>query len=258
MKIFNILKNIQLTETERSGIRRALARQISEQKPARPGIFSLLFTPQRTLAMPALVVSLIIAVSGGVSAQAAHALPGDLLHPVKINVNERVKEILARGTEAKADLALHLVDERLAETEKLAEKPGQKAERLARAEQMFAERIVKFRMLITRLEAEGRIEAAKKMRGSLDVILLKHDKILAQPAATEGSADQQSLQQIQERVKTEIRINDEQTRRDQIRPKPREDTDQIQPKQNTDNPSPIPDSSHPADRKTDRDDTDRR
>jgi hypothetical protein len=73
--------------------------------------------------MPIFASILILALLGsGTSFAAEGALPGDLLYPVKIKVNEQVATALAFSTKDKARLDANLAAKRLAETAELAAK----------------------------------------------------------------------------------------------------------------------------------------
>ena len=65
--------------------------------------------------VPSLVVVLLLCATGGVSALAENALPGDSLYSLKVNVNEQVKGFVAVTPEAKARLAVETTERRLQE-----------------------------------------------------------------------------------------------------------------------------------------------
>lgn len=68
--------------------------------------------------MPYLVLIAIV-IGGGTSYAAAGALPGDVLYPIKTEVNESVKSAFTFGAEAEVALQAELVAERLREAEEL-------------------------------------------------------------------------------------------------------------------------------------------
>ena len=65
--------------------------------------------------VPSLVIVLLLCATGGVSALAENALPGDSLYSLKVNVNEQVKGFVAVTPEAKARLAVETTERRLQE-----------------------------------------------------------------------------------------------------------------------------------------------
>lgn len=70
--------------------------------------------------IPAFAAVLIVVVSGGTAAAAEGALPGDILYPIKIHVNEEMRATLATSPKAKADWALSRAERRLEEAATLA------------------------------------------------------------------------------------------------------------------------------------------
>ena len=65
--------------------------------------------------VPSLIIVLLLCVTGGFSAAAENALPGDSLYSLKVNINEQVKGIVAVTPEAKARLAVETTERRLQE-----------------------------------------------------------------------------------------------------------------------------------------------
>jgi hypothetical protein len=64
---------------------------------------------------------LLVLFAGGVaSVQAENALPGDVLYPVKVGFNEKMKMVLAFSEQEKVQLNIELAEVRLREAEKLA------------------------------------------------------------------------------------------------------------------------------------------
>lgn len=89
-----------------------------EQVPQRTRFTHLLtFTSKR---MTAGLIALVLLLSGGTSYAAEGAVPGDVLYPVKVDVNERVQSAFAVSDAAEAKLQAHLAEERLHEAETLA------------------------------------------------------------------------------------------------------------------------------------------
>ncbi len=71
--------------------------------------------------MPLIAASLMIVVSGtSVAGAAESALPGDLLYPIKVSVNEEVRAVLAVSPQAKAEVAVTRAERRIAEIEVLS------------------------------------------------------------------------------------------------------------------------------------------
>ena len=126
-KFFSQLKkeaqSIRLSGVERETMRHALEAAFATHAPVKSPIR---LTPSPFIfLMPRLVSSfafvLILAVVGGSTAYAAEGtVPGDLLYPVKVSVNERVIAALAVSPETKATVHARLVERRMEEAETLA------------------------------------------------------------------------------------------------------------------------------------------
>lgn len=69
-----------------------------------------------------IIAGLLIAVfvGGGVSYAAEGALPGEVLYPIKVHVNESVRETLALSSEAKANVEADIASRRVEEAKELA------------------------------------------------------------------------------------------------------------------------------------------
>jgi hypothetical protein len=66
----------------------------------------------------AIIIALLL--GGGTSFAAEGALPGDVLYPIKIHINENIQELVAVSDEAEAKVQMKLAGHRLEEAEKLA------------------------------------------------------------------------------------------------------------------------------------------
>lgn len=128
---FKNLKNTKLTNKERvDGLQNL--RMFMKDHPVRPDVagrlvyhksrFSLQELWKNKSMKTKLAVSLIgiMVASSGVSYAAEASVPGDLLYPVKINVNENVRAAASLSAESKAEWATKQVERRLEEAETLA------------------------------------------------------------------------------------------------------------------------------------------
>lgn len=70
--------------------------------------------------MTAAIILMALLLGGGTSYAAQGAVPGDILYPVKVDVNDNVRSALALSDEAKASVQADLLKERLEEAETLA------------------------------------------------------------------------------------------------------------------------------------------
>lgn len=102
--------------------------------------WSSLFRPSRSRHMytNATVLIALLVGGGGTAAAAQSAIPGDMLYPVKIHVNENVRNAVTVGANAEAELQAELLKERVAEAEALASEGRLTGETAADAEARIA------------------------------------------------------------------------------------------------------------------------
>lgn len=150
--LFNELKNVKMTETEKSHIRAQLVQltgaHVFSPKTAKPTLEQYRTKNQpgirkspysdwsftsnfRTVGAAVLVL---ILASTGVSFAAEKTLPGDLLYPVKVNVNEEVRGALTISNTDKMDWEKERVVRRVIETEILIKTNNFTPKRKAEAE----------------------------------------------------------------------------------------------------------------------------
>ena len=130
-QILEKTKLVKLNQQEKMEIRKALLNFMKIQPVRARGILRPILQERSILTkiililkkpMPVIAVILIIALSagGGVSVAAQKALPQDILYPIKININEKVRSALAFSSEAKAKIEVELAEKRIEEAEQLA------------------------------------------------------------------------------------------------------------------------------------------
>lgn len=133
--------------------------------------------------MTALILIAVL-VGGGTSFAAEGALPGDMLYPIKVEVNEEVKGAFAFGSEADARLQAKLVAERLEEAEELAAEGMLTAEVAAEIEARMKAHAESARTESAEAEANGDSETAATIRAELVATLDAYANILSKFNAT--------------------------------------------------------------------------
>ena len=120
--------HISMQESRREKMRADLAeyarmrplRVASRTQKSQHSWFSFTLHP-----MPVMAVLLVVALgsgSAGAASLAQNALPGDLLYPIKVNVNEEVRAAFATTPAAKAEVAIARAETRIQEIETLEER----------------------------------------------------------------------------------------------------------------------------------------
>jgi len=113
------LRHISLSKDEKQTMREKITEHMS-YKPMRSentretASYSFWFVWMRR-PMPVIAAVLVFLVGGGAVAAAEGALPGDVLYPIKISVNEEVRGVLALSSEAKASWNISRAERRLQE-----------------------------------------------------------------------------------------------------------------------------------------------
>lgn len=144
------LKNVRMSTASRARMREALS-QYAAFHPEAEGVtipadsrsseyiqhvsvWSSLFTQTRLRTMKATLLATVLLLGGGTTVAAQYAVPGDVLYPVKVGVNENVRGAFAVGANAEARLQADLLAERIEEAEKLAARGELRGEMAARVE----------------------------------------------------------------------------------------------------------------------------
>ncbi|HAO64689.1 TPA: hypothetical protein DCQ44_01775 [Candidatus Taylorbacteria bacterium] len=112
------LRSVSLARSERAFLRDEFLVKTGITSVSKPqSQYFFLFQSFRV----GVAVCLVFVASGGLAVYAStHALPGDLLYPLKTNVEEPiVRAFMYNSPKAKAEYEVQLVDERLSEAEKL-------------------------------------------------------------------------------------------------------------------------------------------
>ncbi|MDE1924655.1 MAG: hypothetical protein KGH79_00535 [Patescibacteria group bacterium] len=145
--------------------------------------------------MPIIAVALAAAlvVGGGVSVAAQSALPGQLLYPVKVHVDENVAGAFALSNAARADWDVSLMKTRLDEAEQLAQSGSLGAGAQTDITDNFDAHLYDVGSMITKLKAAGDTADAASIAAKLKTMLAVHQELLASTSAQVSSATQTSL-----------------------------------------------------------------
>ncbi len=150
---------------------------IREQRHGRQGQTSQMFF--RKL-MPLFAgVTVLVLIGGSTSFAAEGALPGDILYPVKVGLNEKVRAIVAFTPEAKADWNTSRVERRLEEAEKLTARGAVSEDTNAKIAAQFDESAERVEAGIAEIEASGNVRKAADIASRLETSIRTHKKILA-------------------------------------------------------------------------------
>ncbi len=203
--IFNKAKQIKLSSTEKDNMRMSLD-LFTRAHPVRNAgtgrlllraksksyisafaeIFSLksLTTKPQFMAI-ALIIALLI--GGGTSFAAERALPGDILYPVKVGVNEEVRSFVAFTNQAQAELDTQLAQRRLEEAEKLASEGRLNTKVRADLESRFEGHAQAFEDQAKKIDSKQSTNTSLEVNSDFETALKAHEQVLGQIA--NGKAD---------------------------------------------------------------------
>ncbi|MEK7618816.1 MAG: DUF5667 domain-containing protein [Patescibacteria group bacterium] len=139
--------------------------------------FSLLNFGKKLMPI-ALILTLAVLASTGVSLAAEQALPGDFLYPIKVGVNERVQASLAATPKAKTQLQIRLVTRRIDEAEKLAAKGKLNASVALSLDGSVRAHSKEVEDQAKELNSKGEARAALELSSNLETPLKVHARIL--------------------------------------------------------------------------------
>lgn len=128
--------------------------------------------------MPILVM-LGLLMGGSASFAAENAVPGDVLFPVKVHVNENVRGAVAVTPKAKAEWEVRLVERRLEEVEKLAVDPTAPAAAQQTAQENLVDYTQDVEDRIAKFEEDEDSEDALETASNLSEVFNNHEDILA-------------------------------------------------------------------------------
>lgn len=164
--LFKKAQEVSMTEAERAALFariRALPRSVRSPYT----FFSTRLAQQGVAAV--LVVSL---ASGSTALAASSALPGDVLFPVKIHVNERVETLLAVTPESQAHVATAQASRRLEEAEELVHKGRLTKEVTKEVEANFTIKAEEVKRHVKKLrdsnDSSGADRAEKRFKENID------------------------------------------------------------------------------------------
>lgn len=145
--------------------------------------------------MLSIFISLIFAVTlgGGVSIAANSAMPGDVLYPFKININERVEARLVQDRDAAVALHMATMEERLKEATKLATRGRLDAQTAQELTENFNAHARAVTETITGLQAAGDTAGAAELATKFQATLTRQTATLVDVGAKHTAPVQTSL-----------------------------------------------------------------
>lgn len=145
-------------------------------------------------------VLILLLASGGVSLAAEGAVPGQLLYPVKIGVNERVETALAFTPQAKAQVASHHAQERLNEAAHLAATGRLSTSTAAQLAAQFQVQVNDVTENVAKLQEKGDDDTAESVLSDTQAQLQAQHSLFAGIEAQAGASTTASGTVLQQNI----------------------------------------------------------
>ncbi|MBI2023630.1 hypothetical protein HYT01_03655 [Candidatus Giovannonibacteria bacterium] len=208
-KIIEEAKKIALLPEEKKRMRTELSLFIERNPVRNPGEARLishvrsLFLPGTLMAnLQTMAIALIIAllIGGGTSFAAQSALPGDILYPIKVNVNEEVRGWTALTAEAQTEWDVQRIERRLSEAEELSAEGKLNAETRSEIETQFEKHAEKFKKHSSKIESKKNASAALEAHSEFEGSLRAHETVLERLAEKDGPDTDAILAKVRARL----------------------------------------------------------
>ena len=200
------IKSALFLHIEKNPVRAGASQRLSNIKREKPRLNILEVLSLRPIFIKNMAIALIIVllVSGGASYAAEGALPGGVLYPIKVGINEEVVAALTFNSESKANWNARIAERRLEEAEELAAGGGLSADARAKIEANFDKHAERVQARIVRFETEKNLKAASDIGSNFETSLRAHENILNRIAENKTETEAE-VKQILKKVKTKIK-----------------------------------------------------
>ncbi|MFA6495133.1 MAG: DUF5667 domain-containing protein [Candidatus Paceibacterota bacterium] len=203
-KLFEKTRTLALTDGERATVRQRVILFMREHPVphaefVRPfeWIRAVFYKPiplKLKYVMPLLLILALLASGGGVSYAAQGSLPGDVLYPVKVDINEPIAGAFQFGTQAQAQWNAELAQSRLQEAEQLAAQNKLTPQIQAQVATRLQDAVAAAQNGVTQLQDKNQVAVAAQVNNDLETALRVHAAILTRLAVKHQ--DQGDVQNI--------------------------------------------------------------
>ena len=172
------IKNNLVSYARFHAVRVGEAGRSIEQVPLRTSFLTHILN-LHSKSMIAAFLAVMLLVGGGSSYAAENAVPGDVLYPVKVDVNENIQSAFALTDTAEANLQVHLAEERMQEAETLAARGQLTATAATDLSARLKAHYETAEAHNKTVEADGNYGTSATLRASLEGALSSHASVLA-------------------------------------------------------------------------------
>jgi len=141
--------------------------------------------------VPALILAIVL--SGGISYAAEGAVPGDILYPVKTEINENIRSAVAFSTESEGRVQVQLAQHRLEEASELSAEGKLTSDVASELAEEFAFHANNALDIAAQLKAQGKTEAAAALSSKIETVLSTNIESVANARASSTGEAQAQL-----------------------------------------------------------------
>ncbi len=207
------LKAIRLRDDAKTRIRadlsafadlHAVEAPVIEQRSSLSGLFAR----SRSMYAGALMLTLVVAGGTQASLAAEGAVPGDLLYPIKVSVNEPVAFVLSMSPVRKAELSARFASNRVDEAAKLAARDELDTERADELATRFDTHVDTLAKETVALESKGELGVSLAVRADLSQKVAERTEEIANErvAAVAAPAAKESEARFSQRVAMKSKV----------------------------------------------------
>ncbi len=195
-KIFKKGQEIKLNPSEKEKMRDFIISYAKRNKERKTFSVFLIFK-----SVPAILSLAVIFGGIGISFAAERALPGDILYPVKVGINEEVRGLLAVSDEKKVKWLATVAERRIEETETLVKENRLDESAKEKIEKNFEEKTQKIQKKLQEISEKNKSEIAEEVSKNIEETIDQHEKIL-EKLSEEKEEAREKIDSLRENVKS--------------------------------------------------------
>lgn len=211
-------RSIGLSKEEKNTVKRSVLNFMA-QNPVRLDIqprlnyWSNIFLTKLSFSSTmAILLLLSVFVGGGVTFGAERALPGDILYPIKVGINEEVRGLISTSDEARANWEIKRTERRLEEAEELAVEGSLDSEVSENIEARFEAHAQRVQERVEKFKNKENFNAAASVSLNFEAALKAHERILSKLAQKKGDVEVQ-IKPIRAKIRSEFKESVQQRKR---------------------------------------------
>jgi cytochrome b involved in lipid metabolism len=152
--------------------------------------------------MPLALLLLLLVGGGATGVVAEKSLPGDVLYPVKIHINENFESAIAFTAKSDAEVSVKQAARRLAEAEQLKDKGKLSSEQSVELKDAFNTEVKSVKENVAKVRSKGDTKSADEIDSKFESNIKEHSEIVV----TLGVRDEDSDDESESGAKVESKV----------------------------------------------------